>query len=376
MNPPATKGGTPRYKLALLTNIVAPYRVPIYNALARRFVLHLLLSGKEDNREMWEGTERQLQNVHLKRAAGFTIKYFAKRSRRASDDRYLHVNPGYVFDLIRLRPDAVVSVELGFRTLCAQLYCVLARVPLWIWWEGTLETEREIGGLRRALRRLLVRRSSWWISASGNATAYLRSLGVNAARIVQVQNCVDEQLFASFPGPPKALGPRPVLLVVSRLVPTKGIGLLLDAVAQLRAEGRAFTVVIVGDGAERTKLQRRARALGLANVEFHLTRAPEEMPAYYRGADMLVFPTLWDPWGLVVSEALWSGLPVLASKYAGCAAELLPTDHVFDPLDPKDFVVKLRRAIDAGLPPVDTSPLMPVQRVAEAIGDSIEGVVS
>jgi glycosyltransferase involved in cell wall biosynthesis len=127
---------------------------------------------------------------------------------------------------------------------------------------------------------------------------------------------------------------------------------------------------------ERGKLQRQARDLGLDNVQFTGALPPEEVPAYYRCADLLVFPTLHDVWGLVVSEALWSGLPVLASKHADCASELLPAEQVFDPLEPEDFVAKLRRALDVGLPPVDTTPLMPVQEVADAIADSIEQVVS
>lgn len=368
--------GESRITLALLTNVIAPYRVPIFNALAKRFSLHLLLSGREDNRKEWDGTERQLRGVHVKRSAGVTFKYFAPRSGQGSDDRYLHINPGYIVDLIMLRPNAVISIELGFRTLCAQVYCAFARVPLWIWWEGSIETERHIGALRRMLRRLLVRHADYWISAGLNATKYLRTLGVPDSRIVYAQNCVDEQRFTGSSTHAKSLGPRPVLLVVARLVPGKGVGLLLDVAAQLKGEGRRFSVVVVGDGVERRELQRRADALGLDNVEFHLTRAPEEMPAYYRGADMLVLPTLHDVWGLVVSEALWSGLPVLSSKYAGCADELLPADQIFDPLDRGDFAAKLRRAIDVGLPPADTSLLMPVQKVADAIGTSVEQIVT
>lgn len=367
--------GPPAIRLALLTNMIAPYRVPLYNALARRFSLHLLYSGREDNRSEWDGTEHQLRGVHVKHSAGVVLKSFAPRSGQAYDDRYLHINPGYLMDLVRVRPHAVISAELGFRTLCAQVYCALAGVPLWVWWEGSIVTERDIGGVRKAVRRFIARHADRWISAGVNATRYLLTLGVPVDRIVHGQNCVDERQFSGVTIAPKELGPRPVLLVVSRLVPGKGIRLLLDVVAELRREGCKFSVVIVGDGSERKELEDRAHQLGLDNVQFHLARAPSEMPAYYRGADMLVFPTLHDVWGLVVNEALWSGLPVLASKYAGCADELLPADQIFDPLDSDEFARKVRKAITAGLPAVDTSALMPVQQVADRISDSIEQLV-
>jgi glycosyltransferase involved in cell wall biosynthesis len=366
----------PPITVALLTNILAPYRIPIYNRLATRFNLHVLYSGEEDNRGDWAGSERRLRGIHAKRSAGWSFKYFAPRSGQAPDDRYLHLNPGYLTDLARIRPDAVISAELGFRTACAQAYCAFARVPLWVWWEGSKVSERDIGAPRRILRHVMAPLADRWISGGLNATQYLLSLGIDGSRIVRAQNCVDERFFVNPSAPITALGARPVILVVGRLVPGKGVGLMLDVVATLRAEGRTFSVVIVGDGVEREPLQQKARHLGLDNVAFHLARPWEQLPAYYRGADLLVFPTLHDVWGLVVNEALWSGLPVLASKYAGCADELLPRDQIFDPLNPEDFTAKLRQFMENRLLPVDTTPMMTVQQVADAIGNDIEELVA
>jgi glycosyltransferase involved in cell wall biosynthesis len=81
------------------------------------------------------------------------------------------------------------------------------------------------------------------------------------------------------------------------------------------------------------------------------------MPGVYRSADVLVFPTLEDPWGLVANEAMISGLPVLCSKYAGCAPELFPSDSIFDPDNAEEFVHKLRAAVTGQLPKPDLSRL-------------------
>ena len=362
-------------RLALLTNIVPPYRVRVYNALAKRFELHILLSGREDNRDGWSAYEDDLRVASVKRSMGATIKYFSPRSGQAYDDRFLHVNPGYLLDLLRLRPDGVITHEFGFRTLSALLYCAAARVPLWVSWEGGSHGERDVGRARRLVRRFVAARADRWISWGQSASEYLRTLGVPTARIVQVQSCVDERLFAESAAPEPALapfGPSPVVLVVSRLVPAKGISLLLDAVATVRREARAFTVVIVGDGPERDSLAAHAARLGLDNVQFHLARPMADMPSYYRNADLLVFPTLHDSWGLVVNEALWSGLPALVSRYAGCADELVPRDQIFDPTDPDEFASVLRRAIEEGLPPASTAPLMPVAEVVRRIAADVE----
>ena len=91
------------------------------------------------------------------------------------------------------------------------------------------------------------------------------------------------------------------------------------------------------------------------------------MPAVYRSGDALVFATLDDVWGLVVNEALWSGLPALVSVYAGCARELVPATSTFDPLDPADFTAKLRVAVLGELPPPDVTRLRRVDEVAARI---------
>ena len=69
------------------------------------------------------------------------------------------------------------------------------------------------------------------------------------------------------------------------------------------------------------------------------------MSAVYRSGDVLVFRASTHVWGLVVNEALWSGVPALVSVYAGCARELVPSSSTFDPLDPTDFATKLRLAL-------------------------------
>jgi glycosyltransferase involved in cell wall biosynthesis len=91
------------------------------------------------------------------------------------------------------------------------------------------------------------------------------------------------------------------------------------------------------------------------------------MLGVYRSADVLVFPTLEDPWGLVASESILAGLPVLCSKYAGCAQELFSAESIFDPNNLDEFREKLRLAISGRLPPPDLSRLRTTPQVASAL---------
>ena len=100
------------------------------------------------------------------------------------------------------------------------------------------------------------------------------------------------------------------------------------------------------------------------------------MAAVYRSADVLIFPTLEDVWGLVANEAMLCGLPVLCSKHAGCAIELFPTESIFDPLDANEFALTLRRAVSGRLPKPDRSRLWTTQEIVSRLANAIAGSVA
>lgn len=360
-------------KVAVLTNILAPYRVPIYQRLAAHFDLTVLYSGHEPNRSQWKGTGDGLGQIRLRHSRGIAIPWLKRDRGTVLDTRYLHVNPGFFTDLLRLRPDVVISDEMGFRTFMALLYAKLFAKPLWIWWGGTLHTERAVGIVRRLVRQQLARTVHRWFSYGATSSEYLESLGVPRPSIVELQNCVPEAPYMADRAPAVQLHPKPVVLCVSRLVPGKGVDLLLDAAAVVQAQGVRFSLLVVGDGPEKPALERKAEKLGMRDVRFHPPQTPERVPAIYRSGDVLVFPTLDDVWGLVVNEALWSGLPALVSIYAGCAKELVPDTSTFDPLALDDFTQKLRLAVCGRLPPPDLTRMKRIDEVSDLIVRELAG---
>jgi glycosyltransferase involved in cell wall biosynthesis len=358
-------------KLAILTNQLTPYRIPIFANLARDYALRVFISGPEANRSEWKNIDEQAHGFLVKRSWGFTLTSIRTQGDVAFDHRYLHITPGYVADLARLRPEAVISVEMGFRSIVALLYGALSRRPVWIWWGGTLHTERARPLIKRLVRWCFARWVPRWISYGATSTAYLLRIGVRRERILEIQNCVDERLYRSASSPLLHFEASPVFLCVGQLIPRKGIDRLLQAAATLQREGRSFSLAIVGSGMDKPALMQMATALGLRNTLFRDGVTPDIVPRIYKSADFLIFPTLEDVWGLVVNEALLSGLPVLCSKYAGAASEIVPPENVFDPLDADAFVAILRRALDGDVAPADPSVLLTVDQVADMIRDDI-----
>jgi len=361
----ASDNGTGKPTLFILTNMLSPYRMPLYEGLSKSFNLTLVVGKAETNRPEWGNLSSGLDKhgIKLLEAKG--------RSIRLAPDKFVHVNPGYLSLLFSLRPDAVISLEMGFRSMCALTYSRFLNKPLWIWSGGTPLSEKHTSRLKRMTRAIFAKSKARWVSYGALASEYLNSIGVKSDRIAQIQNSVDERLFSPTGKRFDYAGARPVLLVVGQLIDRKGIQQLFESASRVSQRGYSFSLKLVGSGHRRQALEAVVAELGLTNVEFLGGVSPEVMPSYYRGADVLVFPTLEDIWGLVVNEAMLCGLPVVSSCYAGCVSELLNPQDVFDPLDAEKFDEAMIRAIGGQASAPDLSRLWGMRKVVEVIRSDV-----
>ena len=110
-----------------------------------------------------------------------------------------------------------------------------------------------------------------------------------------------------------------VLLSVSRLNAEKNIEFMLEAVAELVKKGvKNFKFILIGDGPDRSSLVRAAHALGLRDVlVFTGSVSPDAIPTYYSLGDVFVFASTSETQGMVILEAMASGMPVVAIRASG-----------------------------------------------------------
>lgn len=171
---------------------------------------------------------------------------------------------------------------------------------------------------------------------------YLDELGLRGP-IRRAYDVVDNDFYARGTDHARAtldrrqLGlPDDYFLFVGRLAPEKNAAGLIEAFAGYRDGGGTASLVLCGDGPLRSALAERAAAAGVAeHVRFEGLKTAAELLPYYAFARAFVLPSTREPWGLVVNEAMASGLPVVVSNASGCAEDLVRANGlVFDPHAP------------------------------------------
>jgi len=348
--------------------MLTPYRLSAYRHLGEQFDTTILHGGTERNRT-W--SLNIPESLTCRKVWTLQIEMRKKNGiSGVSDTAFVHINIGLLWWLPQSHPDVIVSHEMGLRTILAIIYGKLFRIPVWVWWGGTLHSEKNISKLRAYLRRILVKVVTRWISYGETTTEYLTSIGVPHRLILQIQNCVPQEVFLTPPLQPASwfsTSPKPIILTVGQLVQRKGLDKLIEACGRLSKSGYTFTLVIVGQGPEHQRLIEMASRNRIDNFIIIPNQAPPVLNEIYRAADVFVFPTLEDVWGLVVNEALWTGTPVLCSKYAGCAPELLPASNIFDPMSPDNFDSALSKIFDGSLGPPDLTRLKTWQEVGHTL---------
>lgn len=160
-------------------------------------------------------------------------------------------------------------------------------------------------------------------------------------RVVKIPNGVDLKKFNPRVKPKEIKLEPPIILCASALTPWKRIDLTIRAVSKVPQA----SLLVVGDGDERKKLDDLGKKL--LGKRFLLTKAKyEEMPSYYRAADLFTMVSVpWEAFGIVYVEAMASGLPVVATD-DGNRREIIGEAGIFvNPENIEEYAQTLGKAL-------------------------------
>jgi glycosyltransferase involved in cell wall biosynthesis len=354
-NDPAAVRAAARRPLVLhITNIPTPYRLPYYRAVAAALDtagidLRVHFLGKGKRKREWTIDAGDL------RGFAHTLGDPSDPFRAAAD-------------AIRREKPAVVVLAWAMDPLALRLllFCRRRGIPIILFTGETAATAagRTYPWLRALVRRPFFSLANGFLTYGTRSTEYLIGNGVRREKIDTGINVVDTEFFRHGVDRLRASGEASRererwrdgrggafaahLLLVGYMIPGKGVGATIEALAALGR--RDIALHIVGSGPREEAHRTHVKERGLDDIVFfHGYRQTPEMPSFYAFADVVLFPSFIDVFGLVMSEGAAAGLPVIASPYSGGTVDVVEdgvTGIVVDPNDAARYAAAIARLAD------------------------------
>lgn len=289
--------------IVVLTHLTSPYQVELFNAIAASRQCNLEVFYLHSSSPIRSWRPRPIEHRHV--VVGRRVEA-AESERLASADLV-------VFNYY---DDARATKMIGQRDRTGKPWCFWGerpgvRIPGWI---GRLYRRRRLGRLVRSHAPI-------WGIGQFALEQYRREFGIDRS-FQNLPYYSDLSRFAHRHGLTRYNRGTTTFLCAGALIPRKGVVLLAQAFRRLAERDTNVRLRFLGDGPLSARL-RELLAPVASLVTFVGFKDWGELPEEFGKADVLCTPSLHDGWGLVVPEALASGMPVIASDRTGAALELL-----------------------------------------------------
>ena len=326
-------------RVAIITNIPAPYRVDFFDFLQKNYKDYhftIIYSSKNEDNRNWKIDESKMNDCVF--LASKTIKI-----KKRYDNYYLHIPVGVSKVLDEIKPDVVVGSEYNPTILQALNYCKKKKIPFVSWTDGTLFSERNRNFIQKFLRRYVIAHASSYIGSSTKSKEAQIYYGADEKKCHVSLLSVDVEKYIQ---KPQGTGKGKILYVGS-LIERKGVDLLFRALSNVK---NSFDIYLAGTGEEKDNLATLAKELKIERkVHFLGQLSRDELLAHYADSDLFVLPTREDCFALVILEAMCSELPIVCSKYADGAYDLIrdgENGFIVDPYNIDEFANRIESVLN------------------------------
>jgi glycosyltransferase involved in cell wall biosynthesis len=225
------------------------------------------------------------------------------------------------------RMDVLVSLYAEPSFLAGWAIARLRGIKTAFWCEITMDRWVRRTRWKDALKRFAFARVDATLGAGQQGRQFAIRFGIPPEKAMLVPHSIDVALYSE--GSAAARVHRDAIrekwglrgttyIYVGRLWWGKGINFLLDAFEKVQQQhSEEVSLFLVGDGPEEAELKRQCEERRIRNVVFAGFHQKPLVPGLYAASDVFVFPTLGDPYGLVVDEAMACSLPVISTSSAG-----------------------------------------------------------
>lgn len=319
-------------KVLLITNIPAPYRLDLFYYMQthiKEHEFHVLYCAERESNRCWNVDKEKISNTYFLQNKEIAIK-------NKYDTKYIHIPMGVTEKLKQINPDVVIGWEYNPISLVAIAWCKLHKRKYINLTDGTLYSERNINFVQKVNRKIIAKGCDAAIASSTKAKEKLEAWNVSDKKIFISLLTVDTSVYS------KAVR-KPIegrLLYVGSMIERKGLDLLISALGYVKEE---FCLHIVGNGTE-DEIQTLKKQIEKANlagtVEFCGFKQGKDLLEEYQCASAFILPTREDCFGLVLLEAACMGTPVITSKYADGAYDIITENvngAIIDPYNAEEF---------------------------------------
>src|SRR3954451_1053984 len=332
--------------IALVFHHIGPYHRARLNAAADRLSV--------------TGIEWSAQGYDAWGAAATPARYHKVSLFPEATDHYpnkAELRCAFWSALEQTNPDVVaVNGWNNFGSLIAANCCLRRRIPMIVMSESSRQDEPR-NWWKEMIKRRLVDLYSAALVGGQRHVEYLVELGMPRDRIFIGYDVVDNHYFRqsteeirsqTLKVRQKYALPENYFLASARFVEKKNLPRLIQAYAEYRRQSEIaakvpWALVLLGDGPLRETFNTQLSTLNLIeHVVLPGFKPYDELPVYYALANAFVHASTTEQWGLVVNEAVASGLPVIVSNRCGCAPELVKGNgFTFDPTNEDELAKRL-----------------------------------
>jgi glycosyltransferase involved in cell wall biosynthesis len=320
--------------LAMIANVMAPYRRNLHKLVAEgipELKVHTLIThGPAEftwNLSLPESIHANFFGARGDSPLAGTLRHPVREWRKG----------GRLIDYLRAH-DVRAVILFGYRYLSflrVIRYCRRTGIPAFVHNDSNIHGDRHLPGWKRVLKSATYR--GWLTQVSGVMSMgeygdqFFLRYGADLRRLYRVPWPVDpeyhsqvsEDRLQRFRQKFGLSEGRRYLLYSGRLVTVKRVDLLIDTFAAIADQRPDWDLVIVGEGVLGEELRRRVPQALRSRVVWTGFLDGDEPALAYNAADVLVLPSDFEPWALVVQEAMAAGLAIVASDVVGAARELI-----------------------------------------------------
>jgi glycosyltransferase involved in cell wall biosynthesis len=266
-------------------------------------------------------------------------------SRELAPLSFAELRPPLWRALDDVAPDVVVIPGWTRWGLAALAWC-LAKGVAAVLMADSQRIDSAQSPAKKLFKRLVIRGFDAAFVAGTPHRRWVVELGMAEDRCFDGCDVVDNNFFAAQVGCRTEGKAAAALVSCLRLIPIKNVPFVLHVLAK---QARAWRWRIAGDGPDGPWIAKLVRDLGLeSRVELLGHANYESIPAIHGLADIYLQPSVREPWGLAVNEAMASGLPVLVSNRCGCHEDLVRegiNGYTFDPFSEQSLAAALDRLL-------------------------------